>query len=97
MLRVALARGNLDLANLLAVKARKLDAGDPEIVAFVGEILLRQKDEPGAIAQWKKAISLQDDYLPARYALLASAFGFSTSEATASTLRPLCFTVMRLG
>ena len=89
MLRVALARGNLDLANLLAVKARKLDPGDPELVAVVGDILLRQKDEPGAIAQWKKAVSLRDDFLPARYALLASAFAKHHWEGVAEQARAI--------
>lgn len=89
MMRVALARGNLDLANLLAVKARKLDESDPETVAFVGDVLLRQKDEPGAIAQWKKALALKDDFLPARYALLASAFAKQQWEGVAEQARAI--------
>jgi tetratricopeptide (TPR) repeat protein len=83
MMRVALERGNADFAHLLAVKARKLDDGDPEIVAFVGDVLLQQKDEPGAVAQWKKAIALKDDYLPARRALLANALGKGHWEGVA--------------
>ncbi|HYS82852.1 MAG TPA: adventurous gliding motility TPR repeat lipoprotein GltE [Anaeromyxobacteraceae bacterium] len=89
MLRVALARGNLDLANLLAVKARKLDPADPELIAIVGDVLLRQKDEPGAIAQWKKAVALRDDFLPARYALLASAFAKHHWEGVAEQARAI--------
>ena len=89
MMRVALGRGNLDLAHLLAVKARKLDDRDPEIVAFVGDVLLRQKDEPGAIAQWKKALALKDDFLPARYALLASAFAKRHWEGVAEQARAI--------
>jgi len=89
MMRVALARGNLDLSNLLAVKARKLDERDPEIVAFEGDVLLRQKDEPGAVAQWKKAIVLKDDFLPARYALLASAFSKRHWEGVAEQARAI--------
>jgi tetratricopeptide (TPR) repeat protein len=89
MMQVALDRGNVDLAHLLAVKARKLDGADPEIAAFVGDVLLREKDEPGAVAQWKKAIALKDDYLPARYALLANALGKRHWEGVAEQARAI--------
>jgi Flp pilus assembly protein TadD len=71
MMRVALERGQIDLAHLLAIKAQKLDDADPEVVAFVGDVLRARKDEPGALAQWRKAIQLKDDFAPARHALLA--------------------------
>ncbi len=89
MMRVALERGHADLAQLLAVKAKKLDDSDPEIVAFVGDVLLRQHDEPGAIAQWKKAVALRDDYLPARYALLGSALAKQHWEGVAEQGRAI--------
>lgn len=89
MMRVALERGNADLAQLLAVKARKLDDRDPEIVAFVGDVMLHLKDEPGAVAQWKKAIALKDDFLPARYALLADALGKHHWEGVAEQARAI--------
>jgi tetratricopeptide (TPR) repeat protein len=89
MMKVALERGNADLAQLLALKARKLDDADPEIVAFVGEVLLRQKDEPGAVAQWKKAITLKDDFLPARYALLGNALGKQHWDGVAEQARAI--------
>ncbi len=89
MMKVALERGNADLAQLLALKARKLDDADPEIVAFVGDVLLRQKDEPGAVAQWKKAIALKDDFLPARYALLGDALGKQHWEGVAEQARAI--------
>ncbi len=89
MMKVALERGNADLAQLLAVKARKLDDSDPEIVAFVGDVLFRQKDEPGAVAQWKKAIALKDDFLPARYALLANALGKQHWEGVVEQARAI--------
>lgn len=73
LMRVALQGGHTDLALLLAVKAKKLDGNDPEILAFVGDALERQKDGAGAVSQWKKAVALRDDYLPARSALLADA------------------------
>ncbi|HTP25125.1 MAG TPA: adventurous gliding motility TPR repeat lipoprotein GltE [Anaeromyxobacteraceae bacterium] len=89
MMRVALERGKLDLANLLAVKALKLDQDDPEVVAFVGDVLRQQKDEPAAVAHWKKAISLEDDFLPARYKLLADAFAKEHWEGAAEQARAI--------
>ncbi len=89
MMRVALERGNADLAQLLAVKARKIDDADPEIVAFVGDVLLHRKDEPGAVVQWKKAIALKDDFLPARYALLENALGKRHWEGVAEQARAI--------
>jgi tetratricopeptide (TPR) repeat protein len=89
MMRVALARGKLDLAHLLAVKARKLDDADPEIVAFVGDVLAAEKDPRRAVVQWKKAVALDDGYLPARYALLADAFGKQHWEGVAEQARAI--------
>ena len=89
MMRVALARGNLDLAHLLAVKARKLDEGDPEIAAFVGDVLAAEKDAHGAMAHWKKAVALDAGYLPARYALLGDAFGKQHWEGVAEQARAI--------
>lgn len=73
MMRVALQRGRLDLAQLLALKARKVDGEDPAIVSFVGDVLSRQEEDAAAVAQWKKAVAMQDNFLPARYALLSNA------------------------
>lgn len=89
MMRVALARGQRDLAQLLAVKARKLDPDDPEIVAFVGDVLAAEKDRHGAVAQWRKAVALDDGYLPARYALLSDAFGKQHWEGVAEQARAI--------
>jgi tetratricopeptide (TPR) repeat protein len=75
MMRIALDRNRYDLAQLLAVKAGKLDAADPEVVSFLGDVYARQNDGAAAVEQWKKAVALRDDYLPARHALLASALG----------------------
>ena len=83
LMRVALDGGNADLAQLLALKASKLDPADPEIVSFEGDVLLQQKEDAGAVAKWKKAVALQDDFLPARYALLANALGKQLWESVA--------------
>jgi tetratricopeptide (TPR) repeat protein len=71
--RVALQRNDGDLAKLIALRAQKLDAQDPELPWVVGQVLARQGDEPGAQAQFRKALALREDFLPARYALLDAA------------------------
>ena len=68
--RVALQRNDLDLAKLVALRAQKLDAHDPELPWVVGQVLARQGDDAGAKAQFRKALTLGDGFLPARYALL---------------------------
>ena len=69
--RVAQARGELDLAKLVVLRARKLDPNDPELAFLDGQVLARQGDEAGATAQYRRAIA-SGEYLPARYALLES-------------------------
>jgi tetratricopeptide (TPR) repeat protein len=71
--RVALQRNDLDLAKLIAMRAQKLDAQSPEFPWVVGQVLARQGDEPGAQAQFRKALALREDFLPARYGLLDAA------------------------
>jgi tetratricopeptide (TPR) repeat protein len=71
--RVALQRGELDLAKLVALRAQKLDPQDPELPWVVGDVLSRQGDEGGAQAQYRKALALDEGFLPARYALLDAA------------------------
>jgi len=70
MARVALQRNELDLAKLVALRAQKLDAVDPELPFTVGQVLARQGDDGGAQVQFRKALALRDGFLPARYALL---------------------------
>jgi tetratricopeptide (TPR) repeat protein len=71
--RVALQRNELDLAKLIAMRAQKLDPQDPELPWVVGQVLARQGDDPGAQAQFRKALALRDSYLPARFTLLEGA------------------------
>jgi tetratricopeptide (TPR) repeat protein len=71
--RVALQRNDLDLAKLVALRAQKLDAKDPELPFTVGLVLARQGDDAGAQAQLRGALALAEDFLPARHALLESA------------------------
>jgi tetratricopeptide (TPR) repeat protein len=71
--RVALQKNELDLAKLIALRAQKLDAADPELPWVVGQVLARQGDDAGAQAQLQKALALRESFLPARYALLDGA------------------------
>jgi tetratricopeptide (TPR) repeat protein len=73
LIRVALSRGNLDLAKLMALRAEKLDDRDPELPFLGGQILARQGDDKAAVVQFRKALALEDGYQPARHALLDAA------------------------
>jgi Flp pilus assembly protein TadD len=73
LVRVALQRGNLDLAKLIALRAQKLAPGDPELPFFTGQVLEKQGDDANAASQYRKALALDDGFLPARYALLRAA------------------------
>jgi tetratricopeptide (TPR) repeat protein len=70
---VALQRNELELANLIALRTQKLAPKDPELPFVAGQVLARRGDEAGAAAQYRKALALSGDYLPARHALLEAA------------------------
>jgi len=89
MMRVALARGNTGLAQLLAVKAEKIAPGDPTIVALEGDVRAKMGDEAGAAALWSKAVQQKPDYLPAHYALLGSALAKRHWEGAAEHARAI--------
>jgi len=73
LVRVAMERKNLDLAHLVALRAQKLDPADPELPWLMGQVLEGQGDGAGAEVQWRKALSLQEGFLPARASLLQAA------------------------
>jgi tetratricopeptide (TPR) repeat protein len=73
MIRVALARGDLDLARLVALRLQKSAADDAEVAWLSGLLLSRQGDDAGATAQWKRALALQPGLTAARLGLLAAA------------------------
>ncbi len=73
MVRVALARGDLDLARLVVLRLQKSAPDDAEVAWLSGLLLSRQGDDAGAAAQWKKALALQPGLLAARAGLLAVA------------------------
>jgi Flp pilus assembly protein TadD len=83
MIRVAISRGNLDLAKLLAMRAEKLDDRDPELPYLNGLVLVRQGDDKAAAVQFRKTLALDDRFLPARFALLDVALRAESWNAVA--------------
>ncbi len=71
--QVAFARGELDLAKLVALRIQKLDPADPEPPFLVGQVLAKQGDDAGAAAQFRKVLALRKDHVAARRALLEGA------------------------
>lgn len=73
MMRVAMARNDLDLAKLVALRAQKVAPDDAEVAILAGQIAARQGDQAGAATQWKRALALQPGSVPARTGLLEGA------------------------
>lgn len=73
MMRVAIARNQLDLAKLIGLRAAKIDASDADVAWFSAVALAKSGDEAGAAAGYKKALALDPSLLAARYALLEAA------------------------
>lgn len=67
--RVHLERGELAVARLVASRAAGFDPTAPEPVFLLGTILEKQGDRPAATAQYRKAVELKSDFLPARVKL----------------------------
>ncbi len=89
MMRVALERGNLDLVELIGVRARKLDASGAEISTLLGMAQEKRRDEPAALALYRKAVSEQPEYLPPRYRLLELAIAARSWDAAADQARAI--------
>ncbi len=66
LMRTYLDRNNLNMAKLVALRAKKIDQNDPELTYTIGLILLKEGDEQSAIAQFREALKQRDDYLVAR-------------------------------
>lgn len=65
MMNCYLDRNNLDMARLVALRATKLNAEDPELYYTMGLIMERQDDQPGAIYQYMRAVQVRDDFIRA--------------------------------
>jgi tetratricopeptide (TPR) repeat protein len=70
MIRVALARGDVDLAKLVALRLQKRAPDDAEVAYLSGLLLSKQGDDGGAALQWKKALERQPGLAAARVGLL---------------------------
>ena len=89
LIRVALARGDADLAWLVALRAQKVAPDDVEVAFLSGQVAARKGDEAGATAQWKRALVLSPGHRPSRLALLESAVAherWAEVEALATAL-----------
>lgn len=73
LIGVAAQKKEIDLAKLIALRTAKLAPDDPELPYLSGELSMREGDEVGAEAHFKKALSQDPHYLPARSALLRTA------------------------
>lgn len=71
--QVALQRNELDLARLVLLRGQKLAPADPEIPFLSGQIAAKEGDDAAAAVQFRKALGLDEGFLPARYALLEAA------------------------
>ncbi len=71
--QLAFQRNDPDLAKLIALRAQKLASNDPELPFLAGQIAAKQGDDAAAAVQFRKALALKEDFLPARYALLDAA------------------------
>ena len=73
---VAYDRGQYRLAELLIVNARKVAEKDPAISNTLGMIYLKMDDRPRALAQFQKAVSLDDTFAAGHLNLGALALSY---------------------
>ncbi|MGI5864135.1 MAG: adventurous gliding motility TPR repeat lipoprotein GltE [Myxococcales bacterium] len=66
MMRCYLGRNNLNMARLVALRATRLQASDPELHYTMGLISEREGNEAEAIAHFQRAVKERDDFLAAR-------------------------------
>lgn len=88
-LRVYLDKGDLQLARLVALRASALDANDPELSFALGQILEKEGEPLAAQAQYKRTLTLRDDYGPARGKLVEMAVGSRNWPIAERELRKL--------
>jgi Tfp pilus assembly protein PilF len=74
MMLVHLEQKQYSLARLIALRASKLDDSDPELFQALGIINLAEKEPAKARVQFKKAVEVRPDFLPAHYELARMAF-----------------------
>jgi len=87
MMRIALERGNVDLAELVGLRARKLGGNDAEVSYLLGVAAERRRDESQALSMYRRAISQDPEYLPPRYRLLDLALAARSWDSAADAAR----------
>jgi len=87
MMRVALERGNVDLAELVGLRARKLGGREAEVSYLLGIAAERRREESQALTQYRKAVAQDPDYLPPRYRLLELALAARSWDGAADQAR----------
>ena len=88
------------MAKLVALRAMKIDDADPELHHTVGLLLQQEGDADGALLEFKRALEVRDDYLPAHVLLAQMALQSAkvspsrswsnTAEATPLVLATPC-------
>jgi tetratricopeptide (TPR) repeat protein len=69
MIQSLMDQNQLSVAKLVTLKAIKVDENDPQLYQLAGRILLEEKDSAQASVQFKKAVQVSPDYVPARMEL----------------------------
>ncbi len=88
-MKVYLGRGDLSMGRLVALRALALDDKDPELHFTIGQILEKEGELAPAIAKYKKALALRDDYLPARQRIVEYALSNKNFAAAEQQFRAL--------
>lgn len=69
MMRSYVDRKQLSMAKLVALRAMKLDQTDPELYTTIGLILLTEDNKVDALLQFKRAVEVREDFVPAHVQL----------------------------
>lgn len=87
MVRAYLAQKQLSLARLVALRALVLDDGDPELHYSLGLVALAEKDAVRARSEFKMAVLMRADYVPAHVELVRLALEYEDYAGAEESLR----------
>src|SRR5262249_55857276 len=82
-----LDRKQVSMAKLVALRALKIDESDPELYHTIGMILLSENEPAKARLQFKKAVEVRPDYLPAHMMLAKMALQEENYQGAEEHLR----------
>ncbi|MFL5348642.1 MAG: adventurous gliding motility TPR repeat lipoprotein GltE [Hyalangium sp.] len=89
MMRSYLDRKQLAMAKLVALRAVKIDDNDPELHHTVGLLLQQEGDADGAMLEFKRALEVRGDYLPAHILLAQMALNTEDYPGAEEHLRKI--------